>query len=70
MLEGKRGTERAAVDALKTGLDLGMTHIDTAEMYGNGRVEEIVAEAIEGRREEAFLVSKVLANKCLVSGHH
>jgi diketogulonate reductase-like aldo/keto reductase len=37
-----------------------MTHIDTAEMYGNGRVEELVAEAIAGRRDEVFLVSKVL----------
>ena len=51
---------RAAVESLRRGLDLGMTHIDTAEMYGDGRVEELVAEAIEGRRDEVFLVSKVL----------
>jgi diketogulonate reductase-like aldo/keto reductase len=51
---------RASVEALRRGLDLGMTHIDTAEMYGDGRVEELVAEAIEGRRDEVFLVSKVL----------
>lgn len=50
----------AAVAALRRGIELGMTHIDTAEMYGSGRVEEIVAEAIAGRREEVFLVSKVL----------
>jgi len=50
---------RGAVAALRRGLDLGLTHIDTAEMYGDGRVEEIVAEAIEGRRDEVFLVSKV-----------
>jgi len=49
---------RAAVTALRRGLDLGMTHVDTAEMYGPG--EEIVAEAIAGRRDEVFLVSKVL----------
>lgn len=49
-----------AVAALRAGLDLGMTHIDTAEMYGSGRVESIVAEAIAGRREEVYLVSKVL----------
>jgi diketogulonate reductase-like aldo/keto reductase len=49
-----------AVAALRRGLDLGMTHIDTAEMYGAGRAEEIVAEAIAGRRDEVFLVSKVL----------
>ncbi|HEY3068192.1 MAG TPA: aldo/keto reductase [Methylomirabilota bacterium] len=49
-----------AVAALRRGLDLGMTHVDTAEMYGSGAVEELVAEAIAGRREEVFLVSKVL----------
>lgn len=67
-IEGKRGTEREAVDALKAGLDLGMTHIDTAEMYGNGRVEEIVAAAIEGRRNEVFLVSKVLPSNASYEG--
>lgn len=46
--------------ALRRGLDLGMTHVDTAEMYGSGVVESIVAEAIAGRRDEVFLVSKVL----------
>jgi diketogulonate reductase-like aldo/keto reductase len=50
----------AAVAALRRGLDLGMTHIDTAEMYGSGAAEELVGEAIAGRREEVFLVSKVL----------
>ena len=49
-----------ALAALRVGLDLGMNHIDTAEMYGSGRVEELVAEAIAGRRNEVFLVSKVL----------
>ena len=49
-----------AIEALRAGLDLGLTHVDTAELYGSGRVEEMVAEAIEGRREEVFLVSKVL----------
>jgi diketogulonate reductase-like aldo/keto reductase len=49
-----------AIRALRAGLDLGMTHIDTAELYGSGEVEEIVGEAIAGRRDEAFLVSKVL----------
>lgn len=53
------GRDRA-VAALRAGLDAGMIHIDTAEMYGSGRVEEIVGEAIEGRRDEVFLVSKVL----------
>jgi diketogulonate reductase-like aldo/keto reductase len=48
------------ITALKLGLDLGMTLIDTAEMYANGGAEEVVGEAIQGRREEVFLVSKVL----------
>jgi diketogulonate reductase-like aldo/keto reductase len=48
------------VRALRRGLDLGLTHVDTAEMYGDGAVEEMVGEAIEGRRDEVFLVSKVL----------
>lgn len=47
-----------AVATLRRGLDLGMTHIDTAEMYGNA--EDVVREAIIGRRDEVFLVSKVL----------
>jgi diketogulonate reductase-like aldo/keto reductase len=51
---------RSAIAALRRGLDLGMTHIDTAEMYGSGDAEEMVAEAILGRRDEVFLVSKVL----------
>jgi diketogulonate reductase-like aldo/keto reductase len=49
-----------AIAALRRGLDAGATHLDTAEMYGDGRVEELVAEAIAGRRDEVFLVSKVL----------
>ena len=51
---------REAIAALRRGLDLGLRHVDTAEMYGSGAVEEMVAEAIEGRRDEVFLVSKVL----------
>lgn len=47
------------VEALKLGLDLGMRLIDTAEMYGEGGAEEVVARAIEGRRDDVFLVSKV-----------
>jgi diketogulonate reductase-like aldo/keto reductase len=56
----ENGDRPAAVAALRRGLDLGMTHIDTAEMYGSGAAEEVVAEAIAGRRDEVFLVSKVL----------
>jgi diketogulonate reductase-like aldo/keto reductase len=47
------------IATLRLGLDLGATLIDTAEMYGEGLAEELIGEAIEGRRDEAFLVSKV-----------
>ncbi len=53
-----RGDRQRAVAALRQGLDLGMTHIDTAEMYGEA--ESVIAEAIIARRDEVFLVSKVL----------
>lgn len=57
---GERSTQRSQeVRALKHGLDLGMTLIDTAEMYGEGEAETIIAEAIADRREAVFLVSKV-----------
>ena len=45
-----------------------MTHIDTAELYGSGRVEELVRRAIEGRRDEVFLVSKVMPGNATRSG--
>ncbi|MEE8408516.1 MAG: aldo/keto reductase, partial [Myxococcota bacterium] len=58
MLEGD---DRAAVTAaIHRGIDLGMRHIDTAEMYGSGRVEELLRDVLEGRRDEVYLVSKVL----------
>jgi len=50
---------QSEIDALRLGLDLGMTLIDTAEMYGDGAAEELIGEAIAGRRAEVFLVSKV-----------
>src|ERR1051325_7033437 len=54
----RAGADEAA--ALKLGIELGMTLIDTAEMYGSGRAEEIVAEAAAGQRDKLFIVSKVL----------
>jgi diketogulonate reductase-like aldo/keto reductase len=54
------GDVSLSIAALRRGLDLGMTHIDTAELYGSGAAEELVGEAIAGRRAEVFLVSKVL----------
>jgi diketogulonate reductase-like aldo/keto reductase len=57
-----------AIAAIQRALDLGATHVDTAEMYGSGRVEEIVGEAIAGRRDEVFLVSKVLPSNASKRG--
>jgi diketogulonate reductase-like aldo/keto reductase len=57
---GKGDSRESAINGLRKGLDLGMTHIDTAEMYLSGRAEEWIAEALERRRKEVFLVSKVL----------
>ncbi len=53
------------VAALKLGPDLGMTLIDTAELYGNGEAERIVAEAIAGRGDQVFIVSRALPPKKL-----
>lgn len=64
----ERASRKEAVAALRRGLDLGMTHIDTAEMYGLGESEEYVAEAIAGRREQVFLVSKVLPGNATRKG--
>jgi diketogulonate reductase-like aldo/keto reductase len=58
----------AALAALRRGLDLGLTHIDTAELYGSGKAEEIVGEAIAGRRDEVFLVSKVMPQNASRAG--
>lgn len=61
--------ERAScIRALRAGLDLGMTHVDTAELYGDGKVEELVGEALAGRRDEVFLVSKVLPSHASYEG--
>ncbi|MFC0110106.1 aldo/keto reductase [Kibdelosporangium aridum] len=62
---GRRAQEIAA---LRLGLDLGMTLIDTAEMYADGAAEELVGEAIAGRRDEVFLVDKVLPHHATRSG--
>ena len=65
--QARRAADEAT--ALRIGLDLGMTLIDTAEMYGSGGAEEVVADAIAGRRDEVFLVSKVLPRKCHAQRH-
>jgi diketogulonate reductase-like aldo/keto reductase len=64
----EQGDEAAAIAALRRGLDLGLTHLDTAEMYGDGAAERIIGKAIEGRRDEVFLVSKVLPTNASRAG--
>lgn len=64
----ERGDRSAAVSALQRGLDLGMNHIDTAEMYGSGAAERVVAQAIAGRRDQVYLVSKVVPSNASRQG--
>src|SRR5204863_4049626 len=61
LAQGRR-PEAAEAEALRTGLSLGMTLIDTAEIYGGGRSEKLIGVAIGGRRDRVFLVSKVSLN--------
>lgn len=65
---GSGEDRQAAVAALRKGIELGMTHIDTAEMYLNGTAEEWVREAMGARRDEVFLVSKVLPHNASRKG--
>jgi diketogulonate reductase-like aldo/keto reductase len=64
----RAAARRDEVAALRLGLDLGMTLVDTAEMYGEGGAEEVVAEAIAGRRDKVFLVSKVYPHNASRTG--
>jgi diketogulonate reductase-like aldo/keto reductase len=57
-----------AIAALRRGLELGLNHIDTAEMYGAGAAETIIGEAVQGRRDDVFLVSKVLPTNASKAG--
>jgi diketogulonate reductase-like aldo/keto reductase len=66
---GERGSDRRAeTAALRTGIEIGLSVIDTAEMYANGGAEEVVAEAISGHREQVYLVSKVLPSNASRQG--
>jgi diketogulonate reductase-like aldo/keto reductase len=56
------------LSALRTGIDIGLTLIDTAEMYGDGAAEELIGKAIAGRRDDVFLVSKVLPSHATLEG--
>jgi len=66
---GERASDlKTEVAALQLGLDLGMTHIDTAEMYADGGAERIVARAIAGRRDDVFIATKVLPSNASYAG--
>lgn len=64
----ERSERDAAISALLRGLDLGINHVDTAELYGNGMAERMVGEAIRGRRDKVFLVSKVMPQHATKKG--
>ena len=64
----RRADAQQEADALRLGVDLGMTLIDTAEMYANGGAEEVVASAVSGIRDRVFIVSKVLPQNASRSG--
>jgi diketogulonate reductase-like aldo/keto reductase len=64
----ERDDPRLCVAAIRRAIELGMTHVDTAEMYGNGRVEKLVGEAIAGLRDGVFLASKVLPKNASYEG--
>ena len=59
---------KVAIDAVKLAIDLGLTHIDTAELYGSGRAETLVGQGIAGRRDEVFLVSKIIPDNASRKG--
>lgn len=58
----------SAIAAIRRAVELGMTHVDTAELYGSGRVETLVGEALQGLRDRVFLVSKVLPHNASYDG--
>ncbi len=65
---GQAGRRKEEADALRAGIDLGMTLVDTAEMYADGGAEEVVGDAIEDRRDRVFLVTKVLPSNASRQG--
>lgn len=64
----ERDDRASALAALRRGIELGLTHLDTAEMYGSGKVEALLGEAIRGLRDRVFLVSKVLPSNASYAG--
>jgi diketogulonate reductase-like aldo/keto reductase len=65
---GERGSRKDEIAALKLGIELGVTLIDTAEMYASGGAEEVVADAAEGQRDQLFIVSKVMPGNASYEG--
>ena len=63
-----RGAEKQEVAALRLGIELGMTHVDTAEMYASGGAERVVAQAIAGQRDRVFIATKVLPTNASYAG--
>jgi diketogulonate reductase-like aldo/keto reductase len=64
----ERDDRKSAVLAIRRGIELGMVHVDTAELYGSGKVEVLVGEAISGQRDRVFLASKVLPRNASYAG--
>jgi diketogulonate reductase-like aldo/keto reductase len=64
----RRAARKVEVAALRLGIELGMTHIDTAEMYADGGAEEVVAEAVAGQRDRVFIATKVLPSNASYAG--
>jgi diketogulonate reductase-like aldo/keto reductase len=64
----ERDDRSSAIAAIRRALELGMVHVDTAELYGAGAVERMVGEAITGRRDQVFLVSKVMPRNATYAG--
>ena len=59
---------KSAIAAIRRAVDIGLTHVDTAELYGSGKVETLVGEALDGLRDRVFLVSKVLPRNATYAG--
>jgi len=64
----ERDDRTSAIAAIRRAIELGMTHIDTAELYGRGKVEQLVGEAIAGLRDRVFLASKVMPSNATFDG--
>lgn len=64
----ERDDRKAAIAAIRRAIELGMVHVDTAELYGSGKVETLVGEAVAGGRDRIFLVSKVLPRNATYAG--